>query len=97
MHSMPAKQILYIESSNHQTLIHTQNGTYAIYEKLSNLMPRLPDSFVQCHKSFAVNMSWIQRMDAGTLLLRDGTVLRVSRAFSAQTRERVFRFLTQQV
>lgn len=97
MYSIPSSQIIYIESSNHQALIHTQNGVYTVYEKLSSLMKRLPSCFVQCHKSFVVNMSWVQQMDANSLMVRDGTVLRISRSCSIQTRERLFSYLAQQI
>ena len=38
----------------------------------------MPASFIHCHKSFLVNMSFISELRARDLVLLDGTVLPVS-------------------
>ena len=95
--SLNIRKIIYIESKNHITLIHTAAAAYQTREKLSELMPRLVGAFIQCHKSYAVNMRWIQRMDPGLLLLRSGAQIPISRSRIQQTREQVFSFMGMQV
>lgn len=97
LHCVCAERIIYVESRNHTVLIHTEETTYTVYEKLDDILARLPESFHQCHKSYLVNLRWIQRMEAGRLLLRNGETVRVSRAFAAGTRDRVFRFMGLQI
>ena len=57
--------ILYLEQQRHQLNIYLQNGeTVQIYEKLSALLPQLEEQhFFSSHKSFSVNLSYIQFID----------------------------------
>lgn len=91
------RSIIYIESSNHVCLIHTDNATYKLYKKLRDLLPQFPSSFIQCHKSYIVNMYWIQRLDPGSIVLRNGEIVPVSRSFGSRTREAVLHFMGLQV
>lgn len=92
--TVPAMSVQYIESRNHTAHIHTVSGeTLTVYEKLSALLDKLPEQFVQCHKSFLVNMEQAERMEPRALLLRGGISVPVSRARSQQTREAFFRCL----
>ena len=53
--SVPIEQIIYIESNNHQVVLHTTIGDYQYYEKmyvLENLLK--DDSFIRCHQSYIV-------------------------------------------
>lgn len=57
--------ILYLEQQRHQLNIYLQNGeTVQIYEKQSALLPQLEEQhFFSSHKSFSVNLSYIQFID----------------------------------
>ena len=52
--------ILYLESRNRQVLVYTDDETITLYAKLSELLPNLPESFVQIHKSHVVNLERIR-------------------------------------
>lgn len=94
--SLRLSEILCIESRNHCVEIVTANTVYTVYEKLSELLPRLSDAFVQCHKSYIVNMAHIQRLEATHILLQDGRFVPVSRSMSEQTRQKIFAYLGAQ-
>lgn len=81
-----AEQILYLESRDHMVSIHTSEGEYFVHEKLSSLAERLPSFFVQCHKSFLVNMNWIARLGTGSMVLRDNSLIPISKSRQAQTK-----------
>lgn len=95
--SLAADRIVYLESSNHVTVIHTPETSYTVYEKLDDIVRRLPEGFVRCHKSYAANMRYIQRLEAGKILLDNGASVRVSRSLAADTKDTVFRYLSRQV
>ncbi len=95
--SVNVKRIIYLESSNHSSVIYTDTASYTVYEKLSDLLERLPDTFVQCHKSYVVNLRWVQRLEPEQILLKNGRQIRVSRSFCARTRQQVFRFMGLQI
>ena len=58
-------QIVSLEIQNHHVLITLTTGnTLRVYEKLSDLLPRLPEEFFfPCHKSYCVNLSQVQSID----------------------------------
>lgn len=95
--SLDVRRIVYLESHNHVSIIHTDGGDDTVYEKLSALLDRLPDTFVQCHKSYVVNMRWVQRLEPGHILLKTGQQVAVSRSYRDKTRAQVFRFLDLQM
>ena len=95
--SLAADRIVYLESSNHVTVIHTLEASYTVYEKLDDIVRRLPEGFVRCHKSYAANMRYIRRLETGKLLLDNGTFVRVSSSLGAATKDAVFRYLSRQV
>lgn len=95
--SLDVKRVIYLESQNHTTIVYTDTVSYTVYEKLSNLLARMPDTFVQCHKSYAVNMRWVQRLESERILLKNGQSVRISRTFRVKTRERIFRFMGLQI
>ena len=78
-------------------MIRTEAAAYRTREKLSELLQRTPNRFVQCHKSYAVNMQWIRRMTPDSLILRNGAQIPVSRSRSTRTREQVFAFMGLQL
>lgn len=74
------KEIQYLESRGHNVYIHLVNREMVIYQKLSNLREKLPDYFVQCHKSFLVNLSYIENVKERKVTMMDGVEISVSRA-----------------
>lgn len=95
--SLLAEAIIYIESDNHTAEIFTDTESYVVYEKLGDLLARLPESFIQCHKSFLVNMNWIKRLETKKLLLQNSKSIPVSKSRISGTRSAFFRYIGQQL
>lgn len=91
--SIPVAGICYVESQAHTVVLHTAQGSLTIYEKLGGMLQKLPESFCQCHKSYLVNMCQIQRIQYGSVLLKNGAEVPVSRSRYTQLRENYFRFV----
>ena len=91
--SVARKDILHLESKSHLLIIHTTENEYTIYEKLSAVLEKLSCDFVQCHKSFAVNLRQIQRISAKEVCLKNGTVLPVSRAQTKKMKDAYLAFI----
>ena len=86
--------IVYFESMGHIIHIHLDSGeSHDITAKLSELFSELPPQFVMCHKSFAVNMEKIRKVDNHNVILQDGNEIPVSRARLADTKARFLEFL----
>lgn len=80
--------ILYLESLEHNVIIHLQSGEYKTYGTLSNILPLLHTSdFVRIQRSYIVNIRHVTTMRSCALTLANGQELTCSR----QLREEVLR------
>lgn len=78
-----AEDILYIESDNHTAHIYMEGQHLVAYEKLSCLKERLPETFIQCHKSYLVNLRHIKSLESDRICLKSGTPIPVSKSQKA--------------
>jgi DNA-binding LytR/AlgR family response regulator len=74
-------EILFIESFKKQIVIHTTNGEYAVYGKISDFAEKLKSSpgFFRCHRCYIVNMEHILRFNTKTISLKSGQDIFLSR------------------
>ncbi len=91
---IPIRDIRYLESLGRKVVVHCTDRSYEHYTSLATVMKSLPACFVQCHKSFCVNMEVIQQVKPTELILDDGTVIRISHARKKETMEALSRFWT---
>lgn len=74
------EDILYIESDKHVIKIITEDKEFLSYEKLSDFMEKLSCSFISPHKSYAVNMDKIHKINSTRITLKNGAAVPVSRS-----------------
>ena len=86
-------KILWVESHNHTSVVYFENEKLVVYEKLGFILERLPANFVQCHKSYAVNMDFIDVLEGTCVYLVGGFKIPVSRSFKSSLRSRFFSFI----
>ena len=74
--------ILYIEGSGNYIKVHTQNDKpLIVLDKLTELLEKLPQKqFIRVHKSFIVNISYVQNIEGNVLKIKD-TVIPISATF----------------
>ncbi len=82
--------ITYMESRNRRVLFHQDGETVICVATLADFQPRLPESFLQVHKSFIVNMDRAKALRTTELLLDDGTTVPISRSRRDGTTEFFF-------
>lgn len=92
MERIPVSSIRYIESMGRKIEIHCQEQVYEQYASLAYIANSLTGDFVQCHKSFYVNMACIRHIEPRCLVLDDGTEIPISQTRKAATRESISRF-----
>ena len=76
------KQIIYLEGDGKYCLIHTNEPSQSIEcrETLASVEKRLPEHiFCRCHRSFIVNLQYIQSYDHQEIILRNGAQAYISR------------------
>lgn len=86
-----ANSIHYIESDEHNIIIHTDSCEESFRMKLSDCKRFLPEKrFWRIHQSYIVNSKHIKKMTAKGLELWDGVVLPVARSKYQDIKNRLF-------
>ncbi len=75
---VPLHKITYIESDLRKIKVKTADDIFEAYGKLTEVMKQLPDRFFQCHRSFLVNLDYVQELQKRDLLLSTGEKVPVS-------------------
>lgn len=79
---LPYRSILYIESQAHYIRIHSLNEGNAemiVRKTLSEIMEHLPlEMFVRSHRSYIVNLLFVQKISRNQILLTDGSEIPMS-------------------
>ena len=95
--SIPYSEIFYFENKGHKTVIYLCNCNRVLNEPLEKIRNKLPRFFMNCHKSFCVNMNYIRRIDKSGILLENEIKVPVSKAHYAETREKYFWYVGQKI
>ena len=91
--AIPLRSILYLESAAHQVRVHTKEEIISYYDRLDHFKDSLPSCFLQCHKSYLVNMNYIRRVDKNEIILQTGESVPISKARYTETRNAYFRYV----
>lgn len=68
------KSIIYVEVYGKQTILHTSEGMCRTWTSLDEVERQLDgEPFLRCHRSYLVNMEYIERMVGADFVLEDGT------------------------
>lgn len=86
-------EIDYIESDRRKVRIFVGDQVIEAYESLGGIFQKLPSTFVQCHKSFLVNIEKVVEMRSDAVVLASGDVIPVSQKRSRVTREAFAEYL----
>lgn len=81
-----------IESSGKKLSIRRSDDTVEVYEKLDSIEKRLDQRFLRCHKSFIVNMDYVVDFGGGTLVLKNGEAISISRTRMAEAKQKYFNY-----
>lgn len=83
-----AEHIVYLESRNKYVHANCDGEEILHHGKLSDLLMELPPSFVQVHKSYAVNLVRVRSMTNDAMMTDSGESVPISRLFRADARKR---------
>lgn len=80
--SLPLDEVLYLESKGHDTMIHFSHDTRQFPLSLTEVETLLPQRlFAHSHKSYLINLTWVEEIVRNSVRLRNGVVLPVSRSY----------------
>ncbi len=92
--AIPLQDILFLESRLHKSCIVLKKQEYLCNEKLETLKGQLDGRFLNCHKSYMVNMSYIREFRGREILLEENHVIPVSKARAKEAKERFFEYMS---
>lgn len=82
--------IIYIESYGHDVIIYTTTGEIKCRKKISMLFKELEYfGFIQVHKSYLVNIKYINTANSYEIILSDSTTLPIGRKFKSKIKSRL--------
>lgn len=88
---VPLSQILYIEAQRQYVLIHTFQGIYRMKKSLAETAGLLDEFFFRCQKSFCVNLCHVTQIRRGSVLLKNGEEIPVSRGMAEKLGKEMIR------
>lgn len=74
--------IIYAEVFNRKVMLHTINGDIEYYGKLADLSEQAGADFYRTHRAYLVNLKYVEKYDATTVWLEQGTALLSKKQFS---------------
>ncbi len=92
-------QIIYIEAFGHTITIHTADKSYIGKNKFKDICRLLEEhGFVQCHKSYIVNMRYIKTIEKNSCVNMTNEIkLPIGRKYSANTTEAYLKFIDRRI
>ncbi len=93
---LPLAEIRYIESYNHNIVIHQVSGNRSYLLSLSEAEKQLPPGqFCRCHNSYLVNMEYVEEISRKQLSLRGGSRLPIGRAYYKSLQSAFIRYMNR--
>ena len=74
LHKVFFDDILYVEAFGDYVKVHTTNKTIVTHSTFKNLKEKLPDHFMQIHKSFCVNTNKLEQIKGNTVIIDTHTI-----------------------
>ncbi|NHM15432.1 response regulator [Eggerthellaceae bacterium zg-887] len=90
---VPMRLIAYVESVRRKVRIRYGREVVEASASLASIQKKLPSTFVQCHKSYVVNMDCIFRLEKSEVVLITGERIPVSQKRRREVRDRFVRHL----
>ena len=73
------EDILYAEVYNRKVILHQREKTLEYYQRLSELESELGSGFVRVHRSYLVQLRCVERYNAKTIYLEDGSEIPIAK------------------
>lgn len=87
IHVVSAASILYVESRGHVIRLVTDEEQLQSYEKLNNLTIQMDERFLQCHKSYLVNLDRVRQFRGDSFIMENGVQIPISQSRRKEVRQ----------
>lgn len=65
--------VLYLEANGHYCMVHTEQRKFLVHQAMTELAARLPNNFINTHRSYLVNLARITAVDVQDNIVKIGT------------------------
>jgi DNA-binding LytR/AlgR family response regulator len=86
---VPFSHIYYVEAREKKVFFRLKDREYSMYSTLENVKGMLPSNFIQSHRSFLFNTSYLEKikLSENLVYLEHGILVPLSRSFKASIKE----------
>lgn len=82
--NLPLREIIYLECIGHRVFIHVIGGSvFEVSRRLKEYKQKVPEQmFVQCHKSYVVNLMYVRKIYHNFAFLTDDKQIPIGRKYA---------------
>ncbi len=93
LHIISIPSLIYAEGHGRMIRVITDSESLESYEKLSDFSYHLDGRFIQCHKSYLVNMDRIKKFQGDSFVMDNGDTVPISQSRRKGARERFLNYI----
>lgn len=93
IHVVSSVCLLYMESRGRVVRLCTDEEILESYDKLDTLTGQMDERFLQCHKSYVVNMDRVRQFRGDRFLMENGVEIPISQSRRKDVRQRFLAYL----
>lgn len=82
LYKISAEEIYWVQAYGDYIKVFTKEKVYVTKEKLMDFLHLLPDSFIQIHRSYIINLPYVKYLE-GNFVMVEGEQIPVSNSFKA--------------
>lgn len=91
---IPFDDIIFCEVINRKIYLHLKGQKIVdYYEKMENLEKKLDTRFFKCHRSYLINLKYLQNYKAGIAYLNTGETIPVSRSHQREISDAILQYM----
>ena len=90
---VPLSDILYAESENVYLVLHTLQGEHRPRMALAKFMEQLDETFFKVHRSYVVNLKYIQKITRTNITMTNGDTVPISRGLYGDVHAALIKYL----
>lgn len=79
--------IRYLESFGRKMFMYTDEGSFETYMTVRDILSILPSHFIQCHRSYIINLNRIVKYSADGVLLAGEILVPISRSYQRKIKK----------
>lgn len=93
VHILHAPSLIYVEGHGRLIRVVTDQEMLEAYEKIGNLLYQMDGRFLQCHKSYVVNMDRVSKYTGNSFFMDNGAVIPISQSRRKEARARFLDYI----